>query len=165
MSNNEIGGRPVTITKEGTSIKVVFHPIAKELEMFVYARRREYQNGFFAGRDAVGCKTEYSDMEAINHLRTTFSVEQYFTYREIILNEKIRGSIENCDNNFLKNFDSAFRIAYDNSNTNQIRLFDTVTRGMTGSMYWVSNCRAYVIFLFRITLANNRKLKGIKNES
>ena len=29
MSNNEIGGRPVTITKEGTSIKVVFHPIAK----------------------------------------------------------------------------------------------------------------------------------------
>ena len=29
MSNNEIGGRPVTITKDGTSIKVVFHPIAK----------------------------------------------------------------------------------------------------------------------------------------
>ena len=45
------------------------------------------------------------DIEAINQLRTTFSVEQYFTYREIILNEKIRGPIENCDNNFLKNFD------------------------------------------------------------
>ena len=29
MANNEIGGRPVTITKDGTSIKVVFHPIAK----------------------------------------------------------------------------------------------------------------------------------------
>ena len=87
--------------------------IAKELEMFVYARRREYQNGFFAGRDAAGCKTEYSDVEAITQLRTTFSVEQYFTYREIILNEKIRGPIENCDNNFLKNFDSAFRIAYE----------------------------------------------------
>lgn len=29
MSNNELGGRPVTITKDGSSIKVVFHPIAK----------------------------------------------------------------------------------------------------------------------------------------
>jgi hypothetical protein len=29
MVNDEIGGRPVTITKDGTSIKVVFHPIAK----------------------------------------------------------------------------------------------------------------------------------------
>jgi hypothetical protein len=139
--------------------------IAKELEMFVYNRRTEYENGFFAGRDSAGCKTEYSDIEAINQLRTTFSVEQYFTYREIILNEKIRGQIENCDNNFLKDFDKAFRIAYDNSNTNQIRLYDTVTRGMNGSMYWGSRCRAYVIFLFRITLANNRKLKGVKNES
>jgi hypothetical protein len=139
--------------------------IAKELEMFVYNRRTEYENGFFAGRDSAGCKTEYSDIEAINQLRTTFSVEQYFTYREIILNEKIRGPIENCDNNFLKDFDKAFRIAYDNSNTNQIRLYDTVTRGMNGSMYWDSRCRAYVIFLFRITLANNRKLKGVKNES
>ena len=66
---------------------------------------------------------------------------------------------------FLRNFDKAFRIAYDNSNTNQIRLFDTVTRGMHGSMLWSSKCREYVTFLFRITLANNRKLKGIKNES
>ena len=139
--------------------------IAKELEMFVYARRSEYQNGFFAGRDAAGCKTEYSDLEAITQLRTTFSVEQYFTYREIILNEKIRGQIENCDNSFLKDFDEAFRIAYDNSNTNQIRLYDTVTRGINGSRYWDSRCRAYVIFLFRITLASNRKLQGIKNES
>ncbi|MBT4327658.1 MAG: hypothetical protein HOD60_12275 [Candidatus Nitrosopelagicus sp.] len=139
--------------------------IAKELEEFVYYRRSEYENGFFAGRDSAGCKTEYSDVEAISKLVTTFSIEQYFTYREIILNEKIRGQIENCDNDFLKNFDKAFRIAYDNSNTNQIRLFDTVTRGMHGSMYWNSRCRNYVIFLFRITLANNRKLKGVKNES
>ena len=139
--------------------------IAKELEMFVYARRREYENGFFAGRDSAGCKTEYSDVEAISKLVTTFSIEQYFTYREIILNEKIRGQIENCDNDFLKNFDKVFRIAYDNSNTNHIRLFDQVSRTMNGSMYWDSRCRAYVIFLFRITLANNRKLKGVKNES
>ena len=136
--------------------------IAKELELFVYHRRREYEDGFFAGRDSAGCKTENSDVDAITQLHTTFSVEQYFTYREIILNEKVRDSIENCDNNFLKDFDNAFRIAYDNSNTNQIRLFDTVTRGMNGSMYWTSHCRAYVIFLFRITLAHNRKLKGIK---
>jgi hypothetical protein len=134
--------------------------IAKELEMFIYPKRSEFQNGFFAGRDAAGCKTESSDIEVISQLRTTFSIEQYFTYREIILNEKIRGQIENCDNNFLKNFDKAFRIAYDNSNTNQIRLYDTVTRGMNGSIYWNSRCRAYVIFLFRITLANNRKLRG-----
>jgi hypothetical protein len=137
--------------------------IAKELEEFVYYRRSEYENGFFAGRDAAGCKTEYSDVEAITQLRTTFSVEQYFTYRDIILNEKIGGPIENCDNNFLKDFDKAFRIAYDNSNTNQIRLFDTVTRGMHGSMWWSGKCREYVTFLFRITLANNRKLKGVKN--
>ena len=139
--------------------------IAKELEMFVYPRRSEFANGFYAGRDAAGCKTEVLDIEAISKLRTTFSVEQYFTYREIILNEKIRGPIENCDNNFLKDFDEAFRVAYDNSNTNQIRLFDTVTRGIHGSMWWSGKCREYVIFLFRITLANNQKLKGIKNES
>ena len=139
--------------------------IAKELEMFVYLKLSEFRNGFYAGRDAAGCKTEVIDIEAIRELRTTFSIEQYFTYREIILNEKIRGSIENCDSNFLKDFDKAFRIAYDNSNTNQIRLFDTVTRGMHGSMLWSSKCREYVTFLFRITLANNRKLKGIKNES
>jgi hypothetical protein len=139
--------------------------IAKELEMFVYLKLSEFRNGFYAGRDAAGCKTEVIDIEAISELRTTFSVEQYFTYREIILNEKIRGPIENCDNNFLKNFDKAFRIAYDNSNTNQIRLFDTVTRGMHGSMLWSGKCREYVTFLFRITLANNRKLKGVKNES
>lgn len=29
MSKEEIGGRPVTITKEDGKIKVVFHPIAK----------------------------------------------------------------------------------------------------------------------------------------
>jgi hypothetical protein len=29
MSKDEIGGRPVTITKEDSKIKVVFHPIAK----------------------------------------------------------------------------------------------------------------------------------------
>jgi hypothetical protein len=29
MSKEEIGGRPVTITKESGKIKVVFHPIAK----------------------------------------------------------------------------------------------------------------------------------------
>ena len=139
--------------------------IAKELEEFVYYRRSEYENGFFAGRDSAGCKTEYSDVEAISTLDTTFSVEQYFTYREIILNEKIRGQIENCDNSFLKDFDKAFRIAYDNSNTNHIRLFDQVSRTINGSRYWDSRCRAYVIFLFRITLASNRKLKGIKNES
>ena len=139
--------------------------IAKELEMFVYPELSEFRNGFYAGRDAAGCKTEVIDIEAIRELRTTFSIEQYFTYREIILNEKIRGQIENCDNDFLKNFDKAFRIAYDNSNTNHIRLFDQVSRTMNGSMYWDSRCRAYVIFLFRITLANNRKLKGVKNES
>jgi hypothetical protein len=139
--------------------------IAKELEEFVYYRRSGYENGFFAGRDSVGCKTEYSDVEAISTLDITFSVEQYFTYREIILNEKIRGPIENCDNNFLKDFDKAFRITYDNSNTNHIRLFDQVSRTINGSMYWDSRCRAYVIFLFRITIANNRKLKGVKNES
>ena len=139
--------------------------IAKELEMFVYLKLSEFRNGFYAGRDAAGCKTEVIDIEAIRELRTTFSIEQYFTYREIILNEKIRGSIENCDNNFLKDFDKAFRIAYDNSNTNHIRLFDHVSRTINSSRYWDSRCRAYVIFLFRITLANNQKLKGIKNES
>jgi len=29
MANDTIGGRPVTITKEGTSVKVVFHPVTK----------------------------------------------------------------------------------------------------------------------------------------
>ena len=29
MANDEIGGRPVTITNEDGKIKVVFHPIAK----------------------------------------------------------------------------------------------------------------------------------------
>ena len=87
--------------------------IAKELEMFVYLKLSEFRNGFYAGRDAAGCKTEVIDIEAIRELRTTFSIEQYFTYREIILNEKIRGPIENCDNNFLKDFDEAFRVAYD----------------------------------------------------
>ena len=33
--------------------------IAKELEMFVYPELSEFRNGFYAGRDSAGCKTEY----------------------------------------------------------------------------------------------------------
>ncbi len=138
--------------------------IAKELEVFVWGRLSEWRRGFVAGRYTAGCKIVDADIEAINQLHISFSVEQYFTYREIILNEKIRVQIENCNNNFLNDFDRTFRISYDNSNTNHIRLFDNVSRTVNGSRLWDSNISRYVIFLFRITVANNRKLKGIKNE-
>ena len=32
MSTDKIGGRPVTITKEGSEIRIIFHPMAKNAQ-------------------------------------------------------------------------------------------------------------------------------------